>query len=200
MKGMESTSVAEIGGRLARHAPRLRLLVAHLAGRAVRRSLDVDDLVQEVLVRALGVPASIPPAEPVEGDALEPALWRYLARLARHTVIDCARALRAAKRAGGASAEHFASSSGHGPRASRIVLDATGPATAALKRETTRDLVRSFERLAPEHRRVLGFRQFEGLSAAETARRMMRSEAAVHSLYRRALDAWAQELGEDPAL
>jgi len=37
---------------------------------------------------------------------------------------------------------------------------------------------------------VIGLRQFEGLSAAAAGRRMGRSEAAVHSLYRRALLAW----------
>ena len=51
-------------------------------------------------------------------------------------------------------------------------------------------LERAFLELDPEHRRVIGARQFEGLSAAETARRMARSETAVHSLYRRALLAW----------
>ena len=53
-------------------------------------------------------------------------------------------------------------------------------------------LMRAFEQLTPEHRRVLGFRQFQGLSARETAVRMGRSETAVHSLYRRALQAWAE--------
>jgi RNA polymerase sigma factor (sigma-70 family) len=195
---VESTSHRDLGLRLALHTPRLRLLIAHLAGSAVRRHLDVDDLVQEVLVRTLFAPDSIPPATAVQGDALEPALWRLLAQIARHTVIDAARALRAQKRSGAVDAVRFSNSSAHGPRASQFVLDATGPATAALKRETTLDLVKSYGRLTAEHRRVLGLRQFEGLSAAEAARRMGRSEPAIHSLYRRALDAWAVELGGDP--
>ena len=48
--------------------------------------------------------------------------------------------------------------------------------------------------LSAEHRRVLGLRQFEGLSAEQAARRMGRSATAVHSLYRRALLAWEQAL------
>ena len=51
----------------------------------------------------------------------------------------------------------------------------------------------AFLRLLPEHRRVLGLRQFEGLDARSTAQRMGRSETAVHSLYRRALAAWAEQ-------
>ena len=46
----------------------------------------------------------------------------------------------------------------------------------------------------PDHRRVIGLRQFEGLSAAEVGQRLGRSESAVHSLYRRGLEAWEQEL------
>lgn len=193
---MESSSVRDLGERLARHTPRLRLLIAHLAGRALRRNLEVDDLVQEVLLRVVSAPAAVPAHDTT--DAHDPELWRALSRVARHTVIDAARALRTRKRAGGAEALRFASTAAHGPRASQFVLDATGPATAALRRETTRDLVSSFERLTAEHRRVLGLRQFEGLGAAECARRMGRSEAAVHSLYRRALAAWAVELDGDP--
>lgn len=47
-----------------------------------------------------------------------------------------------------------------------------------------------------EPRRMLGLRRFEGLSAAETAARMGRSEAAVHSLFRRALGAWEAASGQ----
>jgi DNA-directed RNA polymerase specialized sigma24 family protein len=61
----------------------------------------------------------------------------------------------------------------------------------ALGEETAR-LVAAYERLAPDHRRVLGLRRFEGLDAREAGRRMGRSEAAVHSLYRRALLAWEE--------
>ena len=61
-------------------------------------------------------------------------------------------------------------------------------------------LARSFLALPPEHRRVLGLRQFEGLSAEEAAARMGRSAAAVHSLYRRALQAWQAGLEQNPGL
>jgi len=38
-------------------------------------------------------------------------------------------------------------------------------------------------------------RRFEGHSAAEAAARMGRTETAVHSLFRRALAAWAEAVG-----
>jgi len=51
-------------------------------------------------------------------------------------------------------------------------------------------LEQRFRALPAEYQRVIGLRQFEGLSAREAAQRMGRSETAVHSLYRRALLAW----------
>ena len=55
-------------------------------------------------------------------------------------------------------------------------------------------VTRAFESLSPAHRRVLGLRQFEGLSAREAAARTGSTEKAVHSLYRRALEAWERAL------
>jgi len=189
MQSGQPGSSAQAGERLASQERRLRLLVTHLAGAAVRARVEPDDLVQEVFLRALGDPRGLPPSEPGEG-----ALWRVLAQSARHTVIDVARALRAHKRRG--THEPLARSdwsrAGSGPPAPGM-----GPATAAVAGETSRALARRFLALPPEYRRVIGLRQFEGLSARAAAARLGRSEAAVHSLYRRALVAWEAALGPE---
>jgi len=162
-------------------------LLCHLAGRAVRTRIEIDDLVQEVFLRAVTSADSLPAAEP--GDA---PLWRYLARLARNTVIDAARSIRALKRSGNTLPLARSDWSRAGPSASQILAETAGPYTRLVAGETSRLLQERFQALAPEHRRVIGLRQFEGLSARETATRMGRSETAVHSLYRRALAAWEE--------
>ena len=172
---------ALLGERLASHEQRLRLLLAHLAGRAVRARIEPDDLVQEVFLRAVSTSGG------------------FLSRLARNTVVDAARSIRAAKRSGREVALARSDWSRAGPRASQILAETAGPATRAAAAETTGALVRRFRELSPEHRRVIGLRQFEGHSARETARRMGRSEAAVHSLYRRALAAWHDGLERSDA-
>lgn len=179
------------GERLAAQERRLRLLLAHLAGRAVRARVELDDLVQEVFLRTLASARGLPEAEPGEGP-----LWRLLALLARQTVIDAARALRAARRDG--REEHLAHSDWSRAGAGRApAVRAPGPHTVAAGRETSAALARAFLTLTSEHRRVLGLRQFEGLSAEEAGRRMGRSASAVHSLYRRALEAWQEELARN---
>ena len=179
------------GERLARQAGALRLLLGHLAGRAVRARVEVDDLLQETFVRALSDPGGLPP--PAPGEA---ALRRWLARRARNVVVDVARALRAAKRDGRALRLEHSDWSRVGLAESQVALASAGPATRVVRSEEVARLVAAYERLTPDHRRVLGLRRFEGLDARETGRRMGRSEAAVHSLYRRALMAWEEAVGQ----
>ncbi len=161
---------------------RLRLLIEYLAGGAVRRRVEAEDLVQEVYLRALSTrPEDVPAEEP--GDA---ALGRWLNTIARHVVIDAARAARAAKRDG--NEERLARSTWS--RFGALPAAGPGPATQVVLAEDEGRLIDAYRSLSPDHRRVLGLRQFEGLSAAEAGRRMGRSEVAVHSLFRRALEAW----------
>ncbi len=159
----------------------------HLTGPALRARVEIDDLVQEVYVRILGL-ASLPPLD-VEG-AGDTGLWRLLTRLARNTVIDAARAIRAAKRSGNTARLQHSAWSVAGLRASQILAVTWGPSTRALSNELKVHLESRFVALSAEHQRVIGLRQFEGLSALEAAKRMGRSESAVHSLYRRALSSW----------
>jgi RNA polymerase sigma factor (sigma-70 family) len=177
----------EVGERIVAQGRWLRLLLMHLAGRQVRASVELEDLVQEVYVRAIAHEAKLPPEEPKDLP-----LRRFLAKLARGAVVDAVRAIRARKRGGGARALRLSRSdwSNTGVLESLVAGVDPGPSTEAQQWDEQRRLLEGFEKLSPEHRRVLGLRQFEGLSAAETARRMGRSEDAVNSLYRRALDAW----------
>jgi RNA polymerase sigma-70 factor (ECF subfamily) len=185
-EALDPSSLGDHGTRLAGCAGRLQLLCTHLAGSAVRSRVEIEDLVQEVYLRALADPSAWPTDDS--------ALFRYLSTIARHVVIDVVRAARAAKRDGREEALDRStwSRAGHTPPAAT-----PGPRTRAAGSEASRKLAHAFLALSPEHRRVIGLRQFEGLSARETAARMGRGETAVHSLYRRALAVWESAL-QDP--
>lgn len=179
----------DLGARLGALEPRLGLLVAHLAGPALRRRIEVADLVQEVFLRAVASRGGLPGTE--EGDE---ALFRVLATIARHAVIDAVRALRAARRDGRVLRLDRSSWSRVGLHEGQPAAPSPGPPTRAAGRELGQRTRAAFLALDPEHRRVLALRRLEGLSAAETAGRMGRSEAAVNSLLRRALAAWQEGL------
>src|SRR5262245_3440088 len=155
--GESAASREAAGARLAAHERRLRLFLLHQAGAAVRARVERDDLVQEVYLRALKRPQGLPETVSGEGE-----LWGVLVRLAREVVIDAARALRAARRDGrterlGRSDWSRAGLAARGP----------GPLSEAGTRETGQRLAQAFLALTPEHRRVLGLRQFAGLTAEE---------------------------------
>ena len=186
-QGAEREPLAAEGERLAGQSRRLRLLLHHLSGRAILARVEPDDLLQEVFLRALTAPSGLP-----ERDAGEAALAGFLNRIARNVVVDVARALRTQKREGREAPLERSTWSRAG--ADHPAARTAGPATRVAARETEERLLETFAALAPDHRRVIGLRQLEGLSAARAAERMGRSETAVHSLYRRALEAWEQAM------
>lgn len=186
-----SSAEREFGERLAACASRVRLWIGALAGTALRRRVELDDLVQETFLRAVRDRERAP--SPAEGDV---ALLRWLSRLARHAVLDAGRAARRAKR--DARVERLAHGewSAVGVGESAVLARTAGPLTRAVAAEESDRLQRTFAALSPEHRRVIALRQFAGWSAEETAARMGRGVTAVHSLYRRALLAWEAALAE----
>lgn len=175
------------GSRLAGQAGRLSMLLRHLASPAIRRRVEVEDMLQEVFLRALTVDAGLPDDDQ--------ALWALLRHIARNTVVDIARAMRAKKR----DAPELRLDASAWSRSVNLdpAARSHGPATRFAKAETQSRLQEAFQALDPDHRRVIGFRQFEGLSAEATGARMGRSASAIHSLYRRALQAWHGLLPDD---
>lgn len=168
----------------------MRWVALHCAGRALLQRLGVDDLVQEALLRAWQDRSHWPAQEPGEQ-----AFGRWLAVLVRHATIDAARASRAKKRSGREERLELSDFSQSALRPRDLPAHTAGPATRAGVEETRGQLEQAFQRLSGEHRRVIALRQFQGLSAAETAARTGKSEVAVHSSFRRALQAWERELG-----
>jgi RNA polymerase sigma-70 factor (ECF subfamily) len=185
-------SAPPVGERLGAHTRRLRLLVRQLLGAELRARVEPEDLMQEVFLRALStreLPAHAP------GDQ---HLARLLARIARNVVVDFARAAHAAKRDGRPERLDRSTWSRFGDPAERLRDLAPGPATHVAASEGEARIQAAFDGLSDDHREVLALRQFEGLSARETAERLGRTETAVHSLYRRALQAWEQALDGAP--
>lgn len=172
---------------LTRAAPRLRVYVEHRLGDALGRRVEVDDVLQETALRALGGLASAQFAG--EGPFLA-----YLCQIARNVIADIARAARRRRRGDGAAPLALARSDWSTSGVAAPADKSGGPLTKALRSEAREQLLTAWRRLSAEHRRVIVLRQFESLSAREAAQRMALSEQAVHALFRRALNRWGEEL------
>jgi RNA polymerase sigma factor (sigma-70 family) len=168
------------------HVARLRLYVGHRLGRVLGRLVEVDDVVQETHVRALSEVRRIEPAG-------ESAFFRLLCTISRHVIADVARAARARKRSGSTVRLDRSGWSRTGLGESAVAGRVPGPLSHALAAEEARLLERAFAALPARYRRVIVLRQFEQRSARDVAALTRSSEQAVHALYRRALDAWAQQ-------
>lgn len=190
--GKES-AVEEAARRLESVAERTRYFAVHSAGRALLQRLELEDLIQEALLRAWQARDAWPPAEPGEA-----GLLRWMATVVRRTAVDAARAARARRRDGGGAAIGRLDRSAFSRTGAATPADpGPGPRTLVAASEGRERLAAAFRSLSGEHRQVLALRQFAGLSAAETGQRLRRSEAAVHSLFRRALGAWRTAAGAD---
>lgn len=167
---------------LARQLDRLRIYVSHRLGPALARRVEPDDVVQEACARAWRELRD----KPVLG---EQALYGLLVTVARHVIVDLARAARARKRDGGAQLER---SSWSRCGAEELAAVTAGPFTRAARSEEQQRLFDALRRLSPQHQRILLLRQFEQRSAREAAERLGITEGAAHALFRRALGAWAE--------
>src|SRR5262245_248858 len=140
----------ELGERITAQGRWLRLLLMHLAGRQVRSRVELEDLAQEVYVRAIAHQSPLPSEEPADLP-----LRRFLARLARSVVIDAVRAIRTRKRSSGTRDFRLTLSdwSKTGLLESLVAGTGDGPATEAAQWDEQRRLLAAFEKLDPEHRR-----------------------------------------------
>lgn len=168
-----------------RNVVRLRLYICARLGPVLARSIEVDDLVQETFLRAL---RDLDRFEAATGGAFH----AWLRTLARHAIVDAARALRRAKRSPGAAWLRLSDGSASGPQAPALLASTLGPATRVALAEEQARIEAALASLSANHRRVIALRQLEGRPAREVARLLGTTEGAVHALYRRALEAWSE--------
>lgn len=122
----------------------------------------------------------------------EHAAYRWLVTIARHRIVELLRTRRTARRGGGA---------GHVPQGDSVVAmlaelasHRRTPSRSAARHEFMAALEQSLGRLPPEFGQALSLRYLQGLSCAEIAQQMGRTERAVHMLCNRALKLVRREL------
>jgi RNA polymerase sigma factor (sigma-70 family) len=124
-------------------------------------------------------------------------VWRWLATIGRHRLTDIIREQQAAKRGGG----RLRYLDGATPRHSSVIelleeiaVHRHTPSRSAVRREFVVLLEQSMARIDPAYQDAVRLRYIEGLSLAQAAERMSRTEESTKKLCLRGLRALRSEL------
>lgn len=179
------------------HDSSLRALIHILLGEGLRGRVEVDDLLQETLLRAFRSLGSF------QGGTHD-ALRNWLASVAHHAVLDGARRLSASKqdyrREVPLPAELTSDSSRVRSPAPELSAPDASPSRVLRRKERLERLLGALDSLEPDHRRVVLLTRIEGLAVKDVAQRMGRSEKAVSMLLLRALLALRAVFAETDSL
>ena len=159
------------------YAERVRWMVRLRMGKELRRNLDSMDVVQDVLIHALGGITDFTYEN--EGDFV-----RWLSRIAENALRDNWKRFHAEKRdirkevrlndrgptTGGRSG------GAPGP------IDATTPSVIISRKEDLARLEQAIDELKPEYREVIVLTRIEGLSYQEVGNRLSKNSEAVRKL------------------
>lgn len=183
---------------LLAYADRLTARIDRRLPADIRATCSPDDVLQDVFADAFG---RVPQFKLAEGcqDAGE-AFFGWLATIADHKVIDVVRAHRAAKRGGGLRLEQGGVGGSHTNSVASLiellaVHDRT-PSRSVTGHEAAKAVLDAMQSLYPEYRQAIELRFLMGLSPAEVAQRMGRTEHAVHNLCNRAMTALREAVGD----
>jgi RNA polymerase sigma-70 factor (subfamily 1) len=158
-----------------KYRSRLAVLVHYKLGPDVRRDADVDDVLQETLLRAYR-----------DIDRFEyqapGSFMSWLARIADHVIVDMARSQNRQKRAG----EHVPLRSESNPGGAEPA-DYNTPSRIFTENESLGRFVQTLGRLPEDYRRVILLAKVEGLTTSEVAQRLEKSNEATSLLLHRAI-------------
>ena len=160
---------------------RLAVLIWYKLDPHLRRTADVDDILQETLLRAFRAIDTFQYRTP--GSFLH-----WLSRIAGHVLIDTARYQGRGRRDGGEAVPLRSQSNPHGAEP----LDTHTPSRIVAEQEGIAALLARLDGLPEQYREVILLAKIEGLSTAEVAERMGKSREAVALLLHRAVARFRQ--------
>jgi RNA polymerase sigma-70 factor (ECF subfamily) len=169
------------------YAERARLLAyvkRHLPAE-IQAWVDPNDVLQDTYFEAFRRLAHFQAAD-------ENAAYRWLVTIARHRIAELLRTRRTARRGGNMG--HAAQGDSVVAALAELASHLRTPSRSAARHEFVLALEQSLTRLPPDLAEALKLRYIHGLSCAEIATQMGRTERAVHMLCNRALKVVRREL------
>jgi RNA polymerase sigma-70 factor (ECF subfamily) len=178
---------AALSRAFEKHQRRIAVLIYYRLAPSARRFDEVEDLVQETLLRACRDLNEFQWQSP-------DSFFRWLAAIAGHVVIDRAR-YHARERRAAEEVPFRSASNPAGPEPA----DTTTPSRLFARKEAMERLLDRLNALPDDYREALVMAKIEGLTTAEIAERMGRSRDAVALLVYRAVRRLRALSGESAA-
>lgn len=174
---------------VASFAP-LRWSIASQMGDLLGKAqLEPEDVIQEVYAAAW---AHLPEGQFENYDAF----LGWLRQIAENKLIDMHRAMLADKRDVRRQTPAWEVQSGtYVNLLDRVNSPMSTPSVGAARSEALAVLMVKMAQLPEDYRRVIHLRMIDGLAVADVARRLDRSEAAIHMLFHRALKQLRELMG-----
>jgi len=155
---------------------RLAILIYYKLDSQLRRTADVDDILQETLLRAFRSIDTFHYRTP--GSFLS-----WLSQIAAHVLVDTARFEGRQRRNGGERVRFRSESNPAGPEPA----DSHTPSRVLAEEEGYASLLARLDSLPEQYREVILLAKVEGLSTAEVAERLGKSREATALLLHRAV-------------
>jgi len=162
-------------GLLAKYQSRLAVLIHYKLGQDLRRLVDVDDVLQETLMRAYRDIGGFQYRSPG-------SFMSWVARIAEHVIMDMARSQGRQKRE--AEMVRFRSDSNPG---GPEPVDSMTPSRVFRENEALVRLIAQLDQLPEDYRTVILLAKVEGLTTAALAERLGKSREATSLLLHRAI-------------
>lgn len=154
--------------------PRLEALVCLKLGSELRGRVEVADIIQETFVGAFDSIGTLRSPN-------ETAFFRWLTGIANHVIFNEARRQQRRPTV---------------PFESNVMTSDPSPSKGMRRDERFERLAAALDSLSPDHREVIVLARIEGLSLAEVAGRMKRTQGAVAQLLWRALKRLREQFGD----
>lgn len=155
---------------------RLAVLVYYKMSAELRAAVEVDDILQEVFLKAAQDMGNFTYQSPG-------SLMAWLARIADHGIVDAARHQKRGKR----HAEEMLRFRSESNPAGAEPVDRETPSQVFARAENMQILLKKLDALPAEYREMILLAKFEGLTTKEISERMKRSRESVALTLHRAL-------------
>lgn len=174
------------------HYDPLAARLAHAIPADLQGTIAVEDVLQEAFADAVRRFTTFE----ARGDG---AFGAWLGAIADNRLIDLIRAARALKRGGGQARidAGAADRSSVDDLLAQLAVNERTPSRSVAGHEAAGAIRRALDGLNEDYRTAIQLRYFDGLSVAETAARMNRTEPAIHMLCHRAIAQLRQLMGSE---